>query len=328
MFLRTLVIALAQLVAVGFVGPAHAQEASDAPGRRGGRGAAPPSVAEQDAPAVRCFDIRQSNPTKIADIVGQLYGRGRVVDVPSTGKLVFMGTPAEIAQVEALLKEIDLPDQVNAEPTLVITPVKHRPAGEVLDQLQKTIGGDSLLRISADESRGCIIALGRSSARMAAMHSILKEIDTPAARVSMEFVYFQADLNPAEEKSVIPADLQEVAGELSRFGEIRLLGRLFADSVDGGRFRVEGRIHQHVTAKVQGDVENAEEGQPVLLRFQARANVESFYRTDAGGQQSLSGSFEIETRLTMNSGEYYVVGGSPAGLAEGQSIILVVQVRR
>ncbi len=328
MLLRTFIIALAQLFAVGFVEPAHAQEASDAPGRRGGRGVAPASVAEQDAPVVRCFDIRKSNPTKIADIVGQLFGRGRVVDVPSTGKLVFMGTPAEITQVEALLKEIDMPDQATSEPTLVITPVKHRPAGEVLHRLQEIIGGDSLLRISADESRGCIIALGRSSARMAAMQEILKELDTPAARVSLEFVYFSADLNPSDEKPVIPADLQEVAGELSRFGEIRLLGRLFADSVDGGRFKVEGRIYQHVTARVHGDVENADEGQPVLLRFEARANVESTFQTHTGGQELLSGSFEIETRLTMNPGEYYVVGGSPAGLGEGQSIILVVQVRR
>lgn len=334
MWIRTIVMTVTGLMSFVFSPPAMAQQADDGGGRRGGRGAA--QSAPQEGPAVRCFNITRSHPTKIADYIGQLYGRGRVVDMPALGKILFMGSENEIAQVEAILKEIDIPEMdTETEPELTILRLQHRRAQDVLSNIHQIVSGlpDTVLRVSADDARSCIIVLSRSKKALAAIQGIVQGLDTPtnpSAHVALEFAFFKADLNATGDKPVIPEDLQDVAHELDRFGQVTLLGRLFADATEGGRFKVEGQIFDHVNARVEGRVEETAEGKPTRISVEAKAVVEDVKTsvTESGektGWSRSSGAFAIETQLLVMPGQFVVVGGSPAGLAQGQSIMLAVR---
>lgn len=333
MWMRILILSVAQLSAWSFTPSLLAQQEGDVGGRgRGGRGNVA-QASEQEGPEVKCFNVTRSNPTKLADYIGQLYGRGRVVDMPATGKLLFMGTPREIEQVAELLKELDIPDMdTGSEPELAIIPIQHRRAGELLGNIHQLSAGipQDVLRFSADDTRSSIIVLSRSNKALAAVRSIIAELDKPAERVALEFVFFHADLNPSDEKPVIPEDLQEVANELARFGRVKLLGRLFADATEGANFSVEGRVADTVSVKVHGQVEDAATGEPVRLEVDASVRIEEVLvsESEGGGKFSKSrnfGTFELDTEIVLTPGQCIVVGGSPAGLAEGESVMLAVR---
>lgn len=336
MWIRTIVLSLTGLMAILNTPIAMAQQADDTGGRRGGRSAA--QSATQESPAVRCFNITRSNPTKIADYIGQLYGRGRVVDMPANGKILFMGTEQEIAQVETLLKEIDIPEMnTGSDPDLTIIPIQNRTAHDILCNIQPVLSGlpDNVIRISADDIRSCIIVLSRSKKALTAVSAMITDLDMramPVRHVALEFAFFQADLNQTTNNSTIPDDLQEVAGELGRFGNVTLLGRLFADTTEGGRFKVEGQIHDHVTARVEGRVEDTAQDRPTRISVEAKAIVEDVQASelDSGktAKSRSNGAFAIETQLVVDPGQFVVIGGSPAGLANGQSIMLAVRVKQ
>jgi len=327
MWMRILVLSVTQFSMWAFSPIAFAQQEGDVGGRgRGGRGTVA-QASEQEGPEVKCFNVTRSNPTKLADYIGQLYGRGRVVDMPATGKLLFMGTAREIEQVAELLKELDIPDMdTGSEPELTIIPIRHRRAGEVLSNIRQVFSGtpESILRLSADDARSSIIVLCRSSKVLAAVKKIIEELDRPAQRMALEFIFFKADLNPSDEKLVIPDDLQEVANELSRFGRVSLLGRLFADAAEGGHFTVKGMNLANLTTKVEGEVEDATPGEPIRVQLNAEAQVQSRVEKD-GGTYHLQGTFGISTTVYLTAEKFVVIGGSPTGLAEGQSVMLAVR---
>jgi hypothetical protein len=335
MWMRILVLSVAQLSVWAFSPIASAQQEGDVGGRgRGGRGTVA-QASEQERPAVKCFDVARANPLNLAGYLGQLYGRGRMVAMPATGKILFMGTPHEIEQVAELIKELDIPDMdTGSEPELTIIPIQHRRAGEVMGSILQVASSlpEDVVRFSADDTRSCLIVLSRSNKALAAVKSIIAELDKPAERVALEFVFFHADLNPSDEKPLIPEDLQEVANELARFGRVKLLGRLFADATEGAGFKVEGRVFDSVSAEVQGRVEDAANGEPIRLRVEAKAMIEEIVisGTEGGGKFSKSrntGSFELKTEIVLTRGQCVVVGGSPAGLAEGQSVMLAIRAQ-
>jgi hypothetical protein len=247
--------------------------------------------------------------------------------MPATGKLLFMGTPREIEQVAELLKELDIPDMDSgSEPELAIIPIQHRRANDVLSNIRQVFSGtsESILRISADDARSSIIVLCRSSKVLAAVTKIIEELDRPAQRMALEFIFFKADLHPSDETPVIPDDLQEVANELSRFGRVSLLGRLFADAAEGGRFKVEGMNLTDLSTKVEGEIEDASTGEPIRIQLNAEARIQSRVEKD-GGVQHYYGTFGISTTVYLTAGKFVVIGGSPTGLAEGQSVMLAVR---
>ncbi|OWY71352.1 hypothetical protein B7486_12230 [cyanobacterium TDX16] len=336
MWMRILILSVAQLSTWAFSPIAFAQQDGDIGGRgRGGRGTVA-QASEQEGPAVECFNVSRANPLSLAGYLGQLYGHGRVVAMPATGKILFMGTPREIEQVTELLKELDIPDMdTGSDPELAIIPIKHRRAGELLGSILQVASGlpEDIVRLSADETRSCIIVLSRSGKALAAIKSIIAELDRPAERVALEFVFFHADLHPSDEKPVIPEDLQEVANELSRFGQVKLLGRLFADATEGGKFKVEGRVADSVSVNIQGRVQDAAKGEPVRLEVEANARIEEVLvsGSEGGGkfsQTRKTGTFELKTEIVLTPGQCIVVGGSPAGLAEGQSVMLAVRAKQ
>ncbi|GMU34315.1 MAG: hypothetical protein HS101_14105 [Planctomycetia bacterium] len=332
MWMRILILSVAQLSTWAFSPIAFAQQDGDVGGRgRGGRGTVA-QASEQDGSEVKCFTVTRAHPTKLADYIGQLYGRGRVVDMPATGKLLFMGTPREIEQVAELLKELDIPDMdTGSEPELAIIPIQHRRANDVLSNIRQVFSGtsESILRLSADDARSSIIVLSRSNKVLAAVKTIVEKLDRPAERVALEFVFFHADLKSADEKPVMPEDLQEVANELSRFGRVKLLGRLFADATEGGKFKVEGRVADTVSVNVQGRVQDAAKGEPVRLEVEANVRIEQVTTvpsvTSGFSTSRATGTFELKTEIVLTPGQCIVVGGSPAGLAEGQSVMLAVR---
>ena len=333
MWMRILVLSVAQLSMWAFSPIAFSQQEGDVGGRGGGGRGTVAQASEREGPEVKCFNVTRSNPTKLADYIGQLYGRGRVVDMPATGKILFMGTTREIEQVAELLKELDIPDMdTGSEPELTIIPIQHRRAGELMGSILQLASGlpDDVVRFSADDTRSCLIVLSRSNKALAAVKSIIAELDKPAERVALEFVFFQADLNPSNEKPLIPEDLQDVANELARFGRVKLLGRLFADATEGATFNVEGRVADTVSVKVHGQVEDAATGEPVRLKVDASVRIEEVLvsESEGGGKFSKSrnsGTFELETEIVLTPGQCIVVGGSPAGLAEGESVMLAVR---
>jgi hypothetical protein len=135
------------------------------------------------------------------------------------------------------------------------------------------------VRVAADNSRGTLLVTG-PKAFLDIAHSVTKTLDTPAQRVQLEFALLyagppsasEADRGPLRDLSApMPPDLQDLAKELARFGETRLLARLTAVAVEDEEFSVEGMIGGEAQVLVHGTIQQANPDGAVRMKISAEA---------------------------------------------------------
>lgn len=327
MFTKLMIIVVTQaaLLAVPAVGLAQSSK-EEQPSQRAGRGGG--RIAVDAAPAklvTKVLPLKYADPFAVQNSLTELFaGHEAMFMVLSDQRaILYRGEADVLTEVVALLSQLDVmpPPSVNTE-ALMVLPVQHRDANEMAKQLSIVLSNE-LGVVSADQPRSSILAKGDGEF-IEKVKLILERLDTPVDMVTVEFILFQADMNASDDDAKIPDDLQPLATELGRFGQIKLLGRLMTNTLEGDSYQVRGDIHDHTEVDISGQIEHANPGESVRMSVRARAEIRQRQDENRG---SLKGSFMLNTKISSKPGAYTVLGTAPAGLAEGQSIIMAVHVR-
>lgn len=299
-----------------------------------------PQVQEAD-PAhlmTRVISLKYANCVDVVRVVQRL-GRGQVdADYDQrTNSLIVMTTEDLMPKQEQLVAALDVPIQganLNAPPLRILR-LKHRSAKDMVARLDELVGKGGRTtdsRFAADPASGCLILRGTDE--FAAMVSeIVAQIDTPARNVQLEFAFFQADQSPHDSRKSIPDDLAEVAKSLERFGTLELLGRLSCTATEGEIAHIQGALGTGLNAKISTKIAKIGSDGNVNMSLNAELKVTEIPAPPEDKSRPVmaayikSGGFNVETNITTRRGDMVVIGTAPAGLAEGQSVILVMQVR-
>lgn len=312
------------------VAPAQSDEPRTAsPAARSGRGRRAPSPATLGD--VRIFPLRHAVAEDVVPILSKLLNEHRVYADLRTNSVIFVGSKEHAAIIESLLATLDTPpNEALAESELSIVPVRHRDTRSLAKGIETALGdgdvfGGGHLSIAEDRVRSMILLNGQREAVLKAK-SIIKELDTPAATAQLEFSFFKARLHGDGAVPKIPEDLQPVAEELRRFGQVDLLGRLSTIATEQENFHIEGMIAGMISAEVGGILLSVGEDDSVKIKLDTRMALR------AQGQSSKPGGpkprFHLKTVVQARRGEFIVLGSAPNGWESGESAILVLHVPR
>lgn len=291
---------------------------------RGGRGGRTAVTDADRGPGedTRVFRLSHADSDVLADHVQNVMGVPVVSD-RRTNSLIATGSPDQLAQLDGLIQALDIPSQTDrGTETVNLFPIRFREPNDVANALT-TLLAHRRARIGADRGRS-IVAISGPLEVIRQADEIVQRMDTPPQSLQLEFTFFQADQHADEPPSEIPADLREVADELSRFGRIQLLGRMATSALEGDSFRVRGQILSGFNGEIKGDVDRVSNDGFAQIELNAELNLQ---KTDMGqgGFNILTGSFQLQTKIIAGPGEYVVLGSAPAGLSPGTSAILVVR---
>ena len=286
----------------------------------------------------RVFTLKYANCVDLVRVVQRL-GRGRVdADYDQrTNSLIVMTTEDLMPKQEQLIAALDVPIQGAslASPPLRIVRLKHRSANDMVARLEELMGKSGRStesRFAADPTSGCLILRGTEDFA-ATVGEIVAQLDTPARNVQLEFAFFQADQYPHDSKKTIPDDLAEVAKSLERFGTLELLGRLSCTATEGEPAHIQGGLGTGLNAKISTRIAKIGGEGSVNMSLAAELRVTEIPTPPEDKTRPVmaaylkSGGFNVETNITTRRGDMVVIGTAPAGMAEGQSVILVMQVR-
>ena len=157
--------------------------------------------------------------------------------------------------------------------------------------------------------------------------SIIRALDTPAATAQLEFSFFRARLDGDGATPRIPEDLQPVAEELRRFGQVELLGRLLTTATENEEFHIEGRIALVISAEVQGVLRGVDEDGSVKIELSTGMSLRDPV-SESNQRRGATPHFSLRTVIQAQRGEFIVLGSAPSGWKSGESAILVLHVPR
>lgn len=289
---------------------------------RGGRGIA---VAPRPNYEPAVLKLVNANCFEVSSMLAATFPGCTSYPVEQSNSVVFSGPPDSQAMARKLAAEMDTMASGRDGPRVVIVSVKHRRVEELVQHLNSVIDGRRL-RVSGDRGRSKVLLRGDAE-EIKQAETFLKELDTPAAGVSIEFAFVQAKASGAAAGPPMPADLSEVAQELERFGNLTLLGRLSTVAVEGEKFGVEGRVDPGISVEIRGLVSSV--NQEGIVKADVKASLELLPAQAADSKDhSPTAYFNIETVVSTRRGEYLVLGSAPTGSQIGESAILVMHVRK
>jgi hypothetical protein len=271
------------------------------------------------------FKLEHANCFEVARTLAGAFSACSSIPVEQSNGVVFVGPPESQAMARKLVGEMDSVVTQPDGPHIVVFPVQHRRVDELVEHLIRVTEGRRL-RISGDRSRSKVLLRGDAQ-EIKNAERLLKELDTPAAGVSIEFAFLQAKSGDAAAGRPMPADLAEVAKELERFGQLTLLGRLSTVAVEGEKFSVEGQVVPGITAEVRGFVSGANQEGTVKADVKASLRLLPAQVAESKDRPPVA-YFNLETVVTTQRGDYLVLGSAPAGSQIGESAILVMHVRK
>ena len=151
---------------------------------------------------VRIFDLRQSNPQSVLDVLRQL------LDIPadrfavpdgsihftldgSSQRLVVSGKPEKLTRVEEILQAIDVHEvtepvtgRVNEASQLEVYPITAADAESVLRVIQTLLSGIPDVRLAIDPKTGAMIAMARPS-QQAVIRATLDQLQRESRQVEV-----------------------------------------------------------------------------------------------------------------------------------------------
>ncbi|MFH1417920.1 MAG: secretin N-terminal domain-containing protein, partial [Planctomycetota bacterium] len=162
------------------------------------------------------FRLKHADCFEVAEVLGRVARDATALPIRRGNCIVYAGPADTLEAVRGLVEELDTPATDAEAGHLEIVKILHRNAEELADQVARILSSRDF-RVAADESRSSILLRGSGYAIESAL-DLIKQLDTPAPGVSLEFAFFHADLNSDEDQGPIPTDLADVAKELRRFG--------------------------------------------------------------------------------------------------------------
>lgn len=301
------------------------------PAARSGRGQ---RARSQSTPGeLRVFHFKHIQCYRAANMVREVLDIHHVHSDLQTNSMIFAGSKAQAAKIEELLAILDTPASADAilgggtlgESELRIVPVRNRNARDLANEIQHTLGSGSHLKVVADRARSAILLDGAKGILLKA-ESIIRELDTPAATAQLEFSFFKARLNGDGATPRIPEDLQAVAEELRRFGQVELLGRLLTTATKNEEFHIEGNIADMFSAEVGGVLLSVGEDGSVKIELDTEMSLRD--PVSESKQRGATPHFALKTVIQARRGEFIVLGSAPSGWKSGESAILVLHVPR
>ena len=310
------------------------------PGARGGRGPIAPvppgspaeprpgtpgpmPVPERPFSTMKMFSLRFADAQDVARTLQNLLPETAAIPDPRTNSLIVGGSDESIERAAHVIADLDREAPQDRGMSVVTVPIQHRAAEELAKQIQMILGGRSHdLRLAADAGRSMLLLNGPQGDILTAV-DVIRQLDTPAPTVNLEFAFFQARAADQGAKGEIPEDLAEVAKELMRFGGLELLGRFSTAATEGEEFTLKGCVASNLEAAVDGRLMNAMPGGAVKIRLHARLVLNDQVAAEGRPQPN----FDLGTAVVANRGDYVVIGSAPAGWAPGESAILVLHVR-
>lgn len=340
--LATFLFIAVQVVAVA--APAIASQPQPVPGREVREQAAqvpPPSPGEPSERGARprrpfyepvVIQLKYADCMEVAVMLGRVNRDGDTFSIERTNSIVFCGPPETLPAVRKLIQEIDVPAEEVRSTDLQVLPVQHRDPYDLAEEIGGLLSSREF-RMAADQDRSALLVRGPGAA-ISAVRSALEQLDKPAGRVEIEFVFFHADLQAGASdsgKAPLPSDLQAVVSELERFGSVELLGRLAVVAVENEEFLVTGSIGHDIMARIAGAPDRVSPNGAVALKVKANLMLatETQPPVDEGEKAAkmIQGNFEVNTSVTTQRGDWVVIGSAPAGWSSGQSAILAMHVK-
>jgi len=321
-------LALAQDAAHSGGRGANAQ-ATPQPSSRGRHSQKPPNM-----PEVRIFKVKHIQASEVANLISNLMHSQSTYAVNRTNSIIYSGPTESIPKVEKLLQQLDVPvEETLSDSEITVVPISERNVDELARHLNKMKlrKGRRGIDIVADKSRSRILLSGPSDL-IANARAVIAELDIPAGSVNLEFTFFKARLNADAPSPKMPADLEPLVKELQRFGQLELLGQLSAVAVEDEKFAVSGSIGDLIDADVRGTVITAPAGGSVRVSLETSVRLESPKQIENPSNDKKRGSrrqpeFRLSTSVSVQRGDYVVLGSAPNGWKAGESAILVMRAQ-
>lgn len=300
-------------------------------GKRRGRN---DDVPNPRAMNVKIFPLQYTTPGTMLETLIPLFKTASLVGDPGTNSIIVSATNADIAIIERLLTRLDKTSDSSrtTAPAVRTVQLKHRGTDDVSKKLMSLLGSmrDRDARIASDEGRGKLILRG-SNEFLDFAGKVISELDVPAQMIQFEFAFFSTDQNAQvtddpDDTNRIPNDLVAVGKELQRFGRVKLLGRLACNAMEDHQFQVDGALGEGLSAKVMGSIVNAVTDGSLQLNVQGQVRLTRFAGDPRAAPQT--SSFEINTTVVTRRGDTVMIGSAPAGWAQGESVIMVLQAKK
>ncbi len=278
----------------------------------------------------RIIALKYADSQYVAAAVSGLFeGVGlRAIERPNG--LIFQGSDESYERAKQLIAQLDIADDnATGDPSeTYMIPVLNRRVNELIGELVQVFDRRGS-RFAADRDRNVIIVRGPGSF-VKEVQVLVSKLDTPTPIAIVDFAFFLTSAEKAKSDSPIPADLADVAKELERFGNIRLLGRFSTTVSEGQKFKIEGGIASDYRARVEGVLESSSaDGSD---RIGLNANVDLLRRIttpkDQPERTETRAGYSLSTTTIVRRGNYTAVGVAPTGEDIGQTGILVMQVRK
>ena len=271
------------------------------------------------------FHIQHADCKSLAQVLGMTLPDSRCACLDHSSDLVFSAPPKDIEAARDLIEKLDKPSLERAG-TIAKVGVKHRRVEE-LGSLLMSLSGGRDFRLGVDRGGGRILLRG-GEAEVKKAQALLESLDVPVSTVFLEFSLLKADSGQPQ-PGELPVDLKQVADEMGHLGRLSLIGRLSSTTIEGEQFHVTGSFEGGLPVQIKGRVELGQGSESLVLKLSAEAKLAG----SAGGsvekdEVAPPGYFELETTLALKPGDFAVVGSAPNGISAGQSIVLVVQVKR
>jgi len=296
---------------------------------------------EHEAPemAVRIFPIQNTTCTEIAEILNRLQPwDSMVASDANTNSVIIKAAPDSLGKYESLIRELDRKGGANPDSNQrsVTLEIRFRSVRDIESRVKEVLGKGNPKednRVASDTARSRLLLRG-SNAFVAAAIDLVQSLDMPAESVQVEFAYFLADRDPNVETPPPPPDLTEVAKSLERFGKLNLLGRLTCTVAEDEPVTIQGRLGTGLRARISGAIAKLGADGSVKMSLDADLEMEEPQQQPDPNSKSMqspvrkTGGFTVKTSIATRRGDTVVIGTAPAGLADGQSVILVMQVRK
>jgi type II secretory pathway component GspD/PulD (secretin) len=271
------------------------------------------------------FRIQHANCKSLSQALSMAIPGCMCACIDNSSDMVFSADPKDIERARDLIEKLDKPAAERAG-TIAKVSVKHRRVEE-LGSLLMSLAGGSELRMGIDRGGGRILLRG-SEAHVKQAQALIESLDVPVSTVFLQFSLLRADAGQDQSKD-LPVDLKQVADEMGHMGSLSLIGRLSATALEGEKFQVTGSFEGGLPVQIKGRVELGQGNESIVLQLSAEAKlVQASSDSAEKGKAAKHGYFDLETTLSLQPGDFAVVGSAPSGIGAGQSIVLVVQVKR